>query len=148
MPFLIGWLAGDMFLKSGLFRPIVTVLFWWGLVCICFFVGDANISRMAGQVMALVVPIAVLAWALWHPATSKVKFWLVEGLMICASLAFVGLLIVIAVRFVMVGFRLRDIVSDWPLAFWAGAAWAVRRVLHALIDRSHRKAGERSVVCD
>lgn len=148
MPLLIGWLAGGMFLRSGLFRPVVTVLFWWGLTCVCFFVGDANISRLGGQVLAIVVPLAVLIWALWDPARSKVKFWLVEGVMICAGLAFMGLLVAVAVEFAMAGFRLRDMVPAWPLAAWAGAAWLTRRLLVAIVERSHARVGERSVVFD
>ena len=146
MPFLLGWLLGGAFLRTGLMRPVVTVLFWWGLTCVCFFIGDANISRDAGKALAGAVPLAVLAWAVSDPATSKVRFWLVEGLMICAGLAFVGFLIALAVRFAVAGFMLRDLGADWPLAAGAGAAWLVRRALQAVIDRSHRRAGDRSVV--
>lgn len=148
MPFLVGWLMGDMFLKSGLFRPIVTVVFWWGLAWICFYLGYANVSPEAGQVLAVVVPLAVLVWALWDPARSKLRFWLVEGVTICVGLAFFGLLLAIAIKLVMVGFRLRDLAPAWPFAVAAAVAWSVRRMLFMLIARSHRRAGERSVLLD
>ena len=122
MPFVLGWIFGGAFARIAFSRAVVTLALWFGVFVAGNMFGRANISPSAGPVTAVLAPSALLAWALWRPATSRVRLWLLDGIYLWIRLAMFGCLIAIAWKLVSVRFSLVHAAPSWPYAIGGGVA--------------------------
>jgi hypothetical protein len=146
MPFIWGWIVGGALARIAFSRAVVTLALWYGVVAAGYWLGYANISPAAGPVTAVVAPSGLFVWALWRPATSKARLWLIDGMYLWLRLAMWGCLVMFVGRLVAVGFKLTDMAPAWPFAVGGGLAWLLQAGLIAWVTREHIRAGERSLV--
>jgi hypothetical protein len=146
MPFIWGWIVGDALARIAFSRAIVTLALWYAVVAAGYWLGHSNISPAAGPVAAAIAPLALLAWTLWRPATSKARLWLIDGIYLWLRLAMWGCLVTVGAKLVAVNFKLTAMAPAWPFAIGGGLAWLLQAGLIAWVARGHRQAGGRSLV--
>lgn len=149
MPVLFGLMFGRLFAQMAFSRAVVTLAMWAGVVFVGVQVGTANISPAGGMVMGVAAPIALLGWALWHPARSRAKLWLLDGIYLWLRLGLVFCVVMTGLALVAAGARLGQwIVMAWPYAASGGVIWGAQRALAAWLLRSHLRAGDGSMIPD
>lgn len=79
MPVLIGFLIGDTFGRVVFSRLLGLMALWVAIPLVAGRLVAANVSQTAGVVATVVVPLAVLIWALYRPGTSTLKLTLLDG---------------------------------------------------------------------
>ena len=146
MPFVFGWIFGGAFARIAFSRAVLTLALWFGVFVAGNMFGRANISPSAGPATAVLATSALLAWALWRPATSRVRLWLIDGIYLWIRLVMWGCLVVIVWKLVSARFSLLNVTSAWPFAVGGFVAWLLERGLIAWLAREHVRAGDRSLV--
>jgi len=147
MPYLIGMILGDLLGRIGFFRAAGAALLLGGVAFFAYRLVAANVDPTMAYGAAMVAPLAVFGWAIWRPAASRLRLWIVDGVYLAARLAMWWAGIAFAIGLVAAGFRIdRWLAGEWPQAATAGFFWLVQRALGAQVARSHRILGERSVI--
>ena len=153
MPVLLGILIGNAFGRGAarivMSHAFLTLVIWCAVTLIGGRIGYYNISPAAGYVTAVLSPAVLLAWTLWHPARSRAKLWMLDGLYVWARLCMFWFGGWAAVRLFASQWRLGPwIVSALPQLAAAAGCWALQRALVGLLVRSHRREGNTSLVTD
>lgn len=146
MPVIFGWMAGDLIGRVLVSRVVLTFAMWFAIAILGYKIGVANISPMGGSVLSILLPGTLLAWALVRPAASRVKIWLVEGMLVMIFAAQVWHGGKAAFRFIGNGFRLSQLGHVVAPLLVVAALWGVRTALLAWVRRSDERLGARSVL--
>ena len=147
MPYLIGMILGDVLGRIGFFRAAGAALLLGGVGFLAYRLVAANLDPAMAYGAAVAAPLAVFGWAIWHPAASRFRLWIVDGVYLASRLAMWWAAAAFAIGLVGAGFRIdRWLSQEWPQAATAGFFWLVQRALGAQVARSHRILGERSVI--
>lgn len=148
MPMLFGLLFGRLFARIAFSRAVVTLALWVGVVFVGVRVGVANFSDTGGYVLGALAPAALLGWALWQPATSRARLWLIDGVYLWLRLGMWWFAGAAALRFAADGLMLSSLPLALPYFAAAAGLWAAQRALAGWVARSHRLAGDRSVMSE
>lgn len=147
MPYLIGMILGDALARIGLFRAAGAAIV---LAAVGFFTHrlvEANLGPEHAVTAAATAPILLFGWAVWNPAASRFRLWIVDGIYLAARLAMWWFALGFAAGLAGAGFKVALwLTQEWPQAVTAVVFWAVQRVLAVQTARSHRIMGDRSVV--
>lgn len=147
MPYLIGMILGDVLGRIGFFRAAGAALLLGAVGFLAYRLVAANLDPAMAYGAAVAAPLTLFGWATWHPATSRFRLWIVDGVYLAARLAMWWAGIAFVLGLVAAGFRIdRWLAGEWPQAATAGFFWLVQRALGAQVARSHRILGERSVI--
>lgn len=82
MPIIFGWMAGGLLGRALVSRVVLTFALWSGVAILGHRIGTENVSPMGGVVLSMLLPGALLTFALVRPAVSRIKIWLVEGMLV------------------------------------------------------------------
>ena len=138
---LFGWVVGDTVGRIAFSKAFLTLLLWWSVTVVGFWLGDANLGRPAAPVTGVLAPACLFVWAMWHPTGNGLKMWVIDGIYLWLRL---GVLILVGIaiwRLVHVEGRLGPWVAQtWPLALIGAVLVVFQRVLAAWLRRSHRRA--------
>ena len=138
---LFGWVGGDTVGRIAFSKAFLTLLLWWGVTVIGFWLGDANLGRPAATVTGVLAPACLFCWAMWHPTGNGLKLWVIDGIYLWLRL---GMLILVGVaiwRLVHVQGRLGPWAAQaWPLASIGAVLVVLQRALAAWLRRSHQHA--------
>lgn len=147
MPYLIGMILGDVLGRIGFFRAAGATLLLGGVALLAYRLAAANLDPAMAYGAAAAAPLALFGWAIWHPAASRLRLWIVDGVYLAARLAMWWAAAAFAIGLVAAQFRIDCwLAGEWPQAATAGFFWLVQRALGAQVARSHRIMGERSVI--
>lgn len=147
MPYLIGILLGSLLGRIGFFRAAGAALLLGATAYLAHMLVSANVSTDLAWPASIVAPLALFAWAVWNPAASRLRLWIVDGVYLAARLAMWGLLFACAEALLAAEFRVGEwLWRGWPFAAAAAAMWGVQWILGIQTARSHRIMGDRSVV--
>ena len=147
MPYLIGMILGDVLGRIGFFRAAGAALLLGAVGFLAYRLVAANFDPAMAYGAAVAAPLAMFGWAIWHPAASRLRLWIVDGVYLAARLAMWWAGIAFAIGLVVAEFRIDHWLSqEWPQAATAEFFWLVQRALGAQVARSHRIMGERSVI--
>lgn len=87
MPFIIGMILGDVLDRIGFFRAAGAVLVLGGSGFLAYRLVAANLDVHYATASASAAPLAILGWAVWNPAGSRFRLWIVDGVYLLARLA-------------------------------------------------------------
>lgn len=147
MPYLIGIILGDVLGRIGLFRAAGAAFLLGGVGFLAYRLVAVNLDPTMAYGAAVVAPLTLFGWAIWHPAASRLRLWIVDGVYLAARLAMWWAGIAFAIGLVVAEFRIDHWLSqEWPQAATATFFWLVQRALGAQVARSHRIMGDRSVI--
>lgn len=147
MPYLIGILLGSLLGRIGFFRAAGAALLLGATAFLAHMLVSANVSADLAWAASIFAPLALFAWAVWNPAGSKLRLWIVDGVYLAARLAMWGLLVACAEVLFAAQFSVGEWLRQaWPFAAAAAAMWGVQWLLGVQTARSHRIMGDRSVV--
>jgi len=147
MPYLIGMILGDVLGRIGFFRAAGAALLLGGVGFLAYRLVAANLGPAMAYGAAVAAPLAVFGWAIWHPAASRFRLWIVDGVYLASRLAMWWAAAAFAIGLVGAEFRIdRWLSQEWPQAATAAFFWLVQWALGAQVARSHRIMGERSVI--
>jgi hypothetical protein len=147
MPYLIGMILGDVLGRIGFFRAAGAALLLGRVAFLAYRLVVANLDPAMAYRAAIAAPLAVFGWAIWHPAASRFRLWIVDGVYLAARLAMWWAAAAFAIGLFVAEFRIdRWLSQEWPQAATAAFFWLVQRALGAQVARSHRIMGERSVI--
>lgn len=147
MPYLIGMILGDTLSRIGFFRAAGAAILLAATAFLAHRLVAANLDPEHAYIASAVAPLALFGWAVWNPAASRFRLWIVDGVYLAARLAMWCAAIAFAIGLVGTGFDIgRWMTQEWPQAVTAGVFWAVQRVLAVQTARSHRVMGDRSVM--
>ncbi|TCM07373.1 hypothetical protein [Sphingomonas sp. PP-CC-3G-468] len=147
MPYLIGIILGDVLARIGLFRAAGAAVVLAASGYLAYHLVAANLDPGYAYAAAAAAPLALFGWAVWNPAASRFRLWIVDGVYLAARLSMWWAAIAFAFGLAAAGFRVdRWLTAEWPQAATAGVFWAVQWVLGVQTARSHRIMGDRSVV--
>lgn len=147
MPYIIGFILGDLLNRIGFFRAAGAALLLAATGFLAHRLIGANLDPALSQAGAIAAPAALFAWAVWNPAASRLRLWIVDGVYLTARLAMWWALMAFAVALAEFEFRIGDrLTQAWSMAGAAACLWGVQLALERQTARSHRLAGDRSVV--
>ncbi|GAA0460204.1 hypothetical protein [Sphingomonas molluscorum] len=147
MPFIIGMILGDVLGRIGFFRAAGAAIVLCATGFVAYRLVAANLDPGMAWVAGAAAPLALFGWAIWHPAKSRFRLWIVDGVFLAVRLAMWWAVIASAVGLVTSDFRLGTWLTREALFLpVAGVFWAVQWVLSVQVARSHRIMGDRSVV--
>jgi hypothetical protein len=153
MPIILAAIVGRAFglvLGRVVFsHAVLTVVVWFGLSAISFWLADRNLGPWAGPYATVAAPMALLAWTLRRPAESRAKLWLFDGFYVWTRLGVAWAVVVAIARLVADdGSLARWLLDAWPYALVGVGSWLTQRALTEWLRRSHVRAGDLSVVGD
>lgn len=149
MPYLIGIVLGDALARIGFFRAIGAALVLAASGYLAYRLVAANLDPQYAYAASVAAPLALFGWAVWNPAASRFRLWIVDGVYLAARLSMWWAVLVFAFGLVASGFRIdRWLTDEWPQAATAGLFWVVQWILGVRTARSHRIMGDRSVIGD
>ena len=149
MPYLIGMILGDVLGRIGFFRAAGAALLLGGVGFFAHRLVAANFDPAHAYIAGAAAPMALIGWAIWQPAASRLRLWIVDGVYLAARLGMWWAAAAFAIGLVVAEFRVdRWLSQEWPQVATAGIFWVVQRSLGAQVARSHRIMGERSVIED
>ena len=146
MPIIFGFLAGDMLGRAVFSRIAMTFAMWFAIAYVGFRIGAANVSPIAGTVLAVLLPGALLVWSLVRPATSRAKIWLIEGMLVMIFACQLWYGAKAALLILVAGFRIANMAAALLSALYVLALWGLRTALLAWVRRSDRVSGPRSLL--
>jgi hypothetical protein len=147
VPFIIGMILGDVLGRIGFFRAAGAAILLTAAGFIAYRLVAANLGPDMAWLAGTAAPVALFGWAIWHPASSRFRLWIVDGVFLAARLAMWWAVITSAVGLVTSSFHLGTWLTREALFLpVAGVFWAVQWVLSVQVGRSHRIMGDRSVV--
>ncbi|MET3436785.1 hypothetical protein [Sphingomonas sp. 1185] len=147
MPYLIGMILGDVLGRIGFFRAAGATLLLGGVAFLAYRLVAANLDPAIAYGGGAAAPLALFGWAIWHPAASRLRLWIVDGVYLAARLAMWWAGIAFAIGLVAAQFRIdRWLAGEWPQAATATFFWLVQQALGAQVARSHRIMGQRSII--
>lgn len=147
MPYLIGMILGDVLGRIGFFRAAGATLLLGGVAFLAYRLAAANLDPAMAYGAAAAAPLVSFVWAIWHPAASRLRLWIVNGVYLAARLAMWWAGIAFVLGLVAAGFRIDHwLTAEWPQAATATVFWLVQRALDAQVARSHRIMDDRSVI--
>ncbi len=147
MPYLIGIILGDVLGRIGFFRAAGAAIVLAVSGYLAYRLVAANLDPRYAYVAAAAAPLALFGWAIWNPAASRFRLWIVDGVYLAARLSMWWAALAFLGGLIASGFRIdRWLMTEWPQAATAGLFWVVQWVLGAQTARSHRIMGDRSVV--
>jgi hypothetical protein len=147
MPYIFGMILGAVLGRIGVFRAIGAALLLGGVGFLAYRLVAANLDPALACAAAAAAPLGVFGWAIWHPAASRLRLWIVDGVYLAARLSMWWAGLAFLIGLVAAGFRIdRWLSTEWPQAATAGLFWLVQRALGAQVARSHRIMGDRSVI--
>ena len=147
MPYLIGMILGDVLGRIGFFRAAGAALLLGGVAFLAYRLVAANVDPAIAYGGGAAAPLVLFGWAIWNPAASRFRLWIVDGVYLAARLAMWWAGIAFAIGLVAAQFRIdRWLAGEWPQAATATLFWLVQRALGAQVARSHRIMGERSII--
>lgn len=149
MPYLIGIVLGDALARIGFFRAIGAALVLAASGYLAYRLVAANLDPQYAYAASVAAPLALFGWAVWNPAASRFRLWIVDGVYLAARLSMWWAVLAFAFGLVASGFRIdRWLTDEWPQAATAGLFWVVQWILGVRTARSHRIMGDRSVIGD
>lgn len=147
MPYLIGMILGDTLARIGFFRAAGAIIVLAATGFLAHRLVAANLDPAHAYIAAAAAPLVLFGWAIWHPAASRLRLWIVDGVYLAARLAMWWAGIAFALGLVAAKFRIDNwLTAEWPQAATATVFWLVQRALGAQVARSHRIMGDRSVI--
>ncbi|WP_375244700.1 hypothetical protein [Sphingomonas parapaucimobilis] len=147
MPYLIGMILGDTLARIGFFRAAGAIIVLAATGLLAHRLVAANLDPAHAYIAAAAAPLVLFGWAIWHPAASRLRLWIVDGVYLAARLAMWWAGIAFAIGLVVAEFRIDHWLSqEWPQAATAAFFWLAQWALGAQVARSHRIMGERSVI--
>lgn len=125
---------------TGFFRALPLILLLGAMSFVAAMVAKVNIGPEWTMWAGIGAPAALLLWAAWRPASSRVKLWITSG----ASFAMNSLkwlaLIAFGLTLPANGFHLDVwLTRGWPWAVLAVIAWAVQVLVDRVTIRSIAK---------
>jgi hypothetical protein len=149
MPYLIGIVLGDALARIGFFRAIGAAFVLAASGYLAYRLVAANLDPRYAYAASAAAPLALFGWAVWKPAASRFRLWIVDGVYFAARLSMWWAVLAFAFGLVASGFRIdRWLTDEWPQAATAGLFWFVQWILGVRTARSHRIMGDRSVIGD
>lgn len=147
MPYIIGIVLGDALARIGFFRAIGAALVLAASGYLAYRLVAANLDPRYAYAASAAAPLALFGWAVWNPAASRLRLWIVDGVYLAARLSMWWAVLAFAFGLVASGFRIdRWLTDEWPQAATAGLFWVVQWILGVRTARSHRIMGDRSVI--
>jgi hypothetical protein len=147
MPYLVGIILGDALARIGFFRAVGAAAVLAGTGYLAYRLVAANLDPEHAYAAAAVARLSLFGWAVWNPAASRFRLWIVDGVYLAARLSMWWAVAAFVVGLVASGFRIdRWLTNEWPQAVTAGVFWGVQRIFGVLTARSHRIMGDRSVI--
>ena len=147
MPYLIGLILGDALARIGFFRAAGAAIVLAASGYLAYRLVAANLDPGYAYVAAVAAPLALFGWAVWNPAASRFRLWIVDGVYLAARLSMWWAGLAFAIGLAAAGFHIdRWLSTEWPQAATAALFWLVQRALGAQVARSHRIMGDRSVI--
>lgn len=147
MPYLIGMILGDLLGRIGFFRAAGAALVLGGCAFLAHRLVAANLDPRHAWIAGTAAPLALFGWAIWNPAASRFRLWIVDGVYLALRLGMWWAVGGFVVGLVGAGFRVDVwLRTAWPSALVAAVLWVVQWVLGIQTARSHRIMGDRSVV--
>ncbi len=147
MPYLIGMILGDALARIGFLRAAGAAIVLGAVGFLAHRLVEANIGPEHALTAAATAPILLFGWAVWNPAASRFRLWIVDGVYLAARLAMWWFVLAFVAGLAGAGFEVALwLTREWPQAVTAAVFWAVQRVLAVQTARSHRIMGDRSVV--
>jgi hypothetical protein len=147
MPYIIGIIIGDALARIGFFRAAGATIALAATGYLAYRLVEANLDAGYAYAAAAAAPLALFGWAVWNPAASRFRLWIVDGVYLAARLSMWWAALAFAFGLAAAGFRLdRWLAVEWPQAATAGVFWVVQWGLGVQTARSHRIMGDRSVV--
>ncbi len=147
MPYLFGIILGNVLGRIGVFRAVGAALLLGGVGFLAYRLMAANLDPALAYGAAATAPLGMFGWAIWHPAASRLRLWIVDGVYLAARLSMWWAGLAFLIGLAAASFRIdRWLSAEWPQAATAALFLAGAAGLGAQVARSHRIMGDRSVI--
>lgn len=146
MGYLIGFILGDLLGRIGFFRAAGAALLLSGSSLVSYQLTLKNVDPGLAAPVAIAVPVAIFAWAIWNPGWHRLRLWIVDGAYLAARIGMWFGIVLFGLVLVQDGFRVPLwIERAWTWAVFAAVLWVVQRALGIRAGRSHRLATMRRI---